>query len=1098
MQNLTIRGAGGGGSSSQPRAPYESPDTLHSEALIKILDLVSEGEIVGFSDQANPLSCVYLSGTPVANSDGSLNFTNVQIDSRVGTQTQDPPYGFDGVESENLVGVELTSAAPWSQALTNTQISAVRIRIDFESLQRMDNTTGDVYGYKIDYKIQLSTDGSAFEDVLVATVNGKASDTYERVHTIDLPKATTGWTVKVVRTTANSTSQYIQDTTRIASYAEIVYGKFRMPNTAWVSLVMGAKQFNNVPDRAYDMMGRIIQVPSNYDPDTRVYTGVWDGTFQLRYSTNPAWAFYDMVTHTGYGLGKRIPPENVDKWALYTIAQYCDEMVDDGFGGTEPRFQCNLYLQKRGQAARVLQDMATMFRGIMYAAAGAVVPVADMPSDPVYLYNQTNVVDGRFTYTGSSKKVRHTVALVSWNDLNDMGRAKVEYVEDKDGIARYGVQQLEITAVGCSSRGQAHRLGKYALATERFETDGVAFSVGLDGTVIMPGKIVKISDPLRAGRRTGGRVRSATISSVTVDQTPTVVAGDTITVILPTALPQEREVLSVVGNQINVTPNFSQVPLAQSVWLVESSDLQAQTFRILSVKENTDGSGYDIVGIQHVPDKFDFVDFNVQIEEPPITASLLLGPPSTVTLSDFERVTSNIPALVLAATWPKVAGAAHYEIQLKRNDNNWTPPVRVESNRYELEGAVPGVYVAKVSSVNTAGYTSAPRLSAATPIETANFTIVNDLQSSAGVLTINCALAEQFKLLLIENITSVLFTNVSSETTVIIEIHQTGDFTITWPASVTPVSGIPYEVSLGGTVLNPKIDTVGLHTDNKGVNWHLRVDKQDNPAAGGTGGSFKVVATPNPAYDYAAANPSVAIAASTTGGVGAVTYAWSRAPGGVGDWSGSTGNTGGPDFTCSSPTGANPTFSRTGTTDGYVAQNWRLIVTDSSTPAKEAQVIVEITLEDDGLLPGGSGGPTCVSCQALMPDGRIAKDIKVGTRLLGVNPETLETVLLLVSYSQSAMSQCVKLVFADGTELTCSTTAPIPTLDGLVNAIDMQGHDTVTLVSGTKAWTPCVQVVPVGLQEVQHITCENGVFFAGDIKGFYAAHHNLKWEPIDP
>lgn len=1099
MGRMPIRGAGGSSSSSQQRAPYDAPDTLHSIAMFKILDFLSEGEIVGFADDENPLSCVFLAGTPVANADGSLNFQNVQIESRVGTQTQDPPAGFDAVESENLVGVELTYENPWEQTLTNISLSAVRIRLAVPAFLQISQTTGDRTGYRVDYDIRIATDGGAFEIVYEGSLSGKASDTYERTHTIDLPPATTGWTIRVVRLTPNSDSEYIEDTTNIAAYTEIVYGKYRMPNSAWASLIADAKQFSNVPDRAYRIKGLIIKVPSNYDPDTRAYDGVWDGTFQLRYSTNPAWVYYDILTNTKHGLGKLVPESRVDKWALYKIAQYCDELVPDGFGGMEPRFETHLCLQVREHAPKVLSDFATMFRGIAYAAANTIVAVADMPDDPVYPYNQTNVIDGKFTYSGSRGKVRHTVALVSWNNMDNMCKAEVEYVEDKDGIARYGIQPIEIMAVGCRSRGQAHRLGKYTLTTERYETDAVVFNVGLDGTIPAPGKIIKIADPLRAGRRTGGRIKSATINSITVDSVPVIAPGDTVTVVLPTALPQERTVLSVVGNVITFTTNMSAIPLAHSVWLTESSELVAQLFRVLRVKENDDGLTYEISAIEHEPGKYDFVENNLKIEPRPITSNLLLGPPATVTVSDFERVNSNLPVLVMGVDWPKVEGATQYEVSWKRSDNNWTPPVRVPTNRYELEGAIPGMYTVRVSSVNSTGYTSTPRLSELTAVETANFTIVVDVQSVAGILTLDCSKAEQFRLSLIENITEVRFMNVSVETTLIIEVQQTGDFTIAWPPYVVPVSGQPYVVTTGGTPLNPKIDTVGLHTDNKGVTWQLRVDIDDNPAAGGTGGSLIVTISPNPAYGYASVNPVCAVDTTVTGGTLPLTYEWTRVPGGTGDWNGSTGNVGGTDaFACSDSAGPDPVFSRTGTADGYVAQNWQLKVTDSAPTPLVAQTILEIALEDDGLFVGGGGGWTCPWVEAFMADGRRAGDVRVGDWITGVNPDTMEIVRYRVSYSKTEMADCVTLVFDSGVHLTCSTSALIPTPGNILKrAAEMLGEETITSIYGVVCIDKVIEVRKAGQLPVQHITAENGSFLVGDIAGLLAAHHNMKNIPDD-
>lgn len=1097
---LGIRGAGGPQPDEQ-RDPVEAPDSLRSIAYAQLIDLVSEGECYGWADPDNPMRCYYLNETPVENPDGSRNFKNLIVDWRFGTQTQDYFRNFGTVENEIGIGVLLEYDTPWTRAITNLSLSAIRVRLAVQALTSTNVKNGDISGYNVNYKIELATDGGSFAQVLATAFNGKTTTKYERSHRINLPPAVdTGWVVRVTRTTVDATSATVQDITTVESFAELIDAKLRMPMSACVALTVDASQFNNVPSRAFHWKGRLIKVPTNYDPVTREYDGIWDGTFQVQYSNNPAWIFYDMVINDRYGLGHLVPASLIDKWALYAIAVYCDGEVDDGKGGVEPRFTCNVYLQSRIDALRRLQDLATVFRGIMYASSGAIVAVADMPQDPIYTYTTANVIDGRYVYAGSTRKVRHTVALVSWNDMNDFGRAKVEYVEDELGIARYGIQPTEVIAMGCTSQGQARRFGKYILTTERYETDTVTFAVGLDGTFVPPGSIIRICDPLRANRRIGGRVRAYTVvgagAEIVVDKADMIAAGNSIVCILPNGLPEVQEVASVAGNVVSIDTAFSANPLVQSIWAVEADDLSTQRYRVLGVSEMTLANneiGYSFECVQHVEGKYDFVENDIVIEEPPISSNTMIAPPDEVVLTDFERVNSNLPVMVMAVEWDAVEKAVKYELRLQRNNGAWQAPVLMDGTRYELEGAAPGIWRAKVSSVDSRGFVSVPRVSAATTIETPNFTIVTDIVvDEDGFLWLDGSVGEQFRVLLIED-AIVRFRNIPLETTFILEIQQTEDFTVEFPVSVVPVSGIPYVVTTGGTVDVPKIDTVGLHTDNAGTSWQLRVDLDDNPGSGGGGGTLAIVVTPNPAYDYAGADPSVAVAAAVTGGTAPVTIAWTRAPGGVGDWDGSTGNVGGDDFNCSTPAGLNPTFSRTGTLDGYVAQNWRALVTDAT--GLTAQAIVEITLEDDGFVFGGGGAPTCVWAGSFMPDGRRARDVKVGTRVLGVDPITLEKKVLLVSYSKGAMADSYLLRCANGAELACSDTAPIPTRGGeLVLAPDMLGKETITLI-GTREWSEVVSVVYVGKLPVQHITAENGCFFAGNIKGMYVAHHNIKWPP---
>lgn len=708
-----LRGAGGGGGGSA-RQPIESPDSLRSIAYARIVDLVGEGEIVGFADQTNPMSCVFLNETPVANSDGSLNFRNIQVDSRVGTQTQDPLPNFDGVENEIGIAVELRQDTPWTRSITNLNLDSIRVRLSTPAFSKTNTSNGDITGHYVAYRIELQTDGGTFATKLQGAFSGKTSSKYERTHRIELPTATTGWVVRVVRITANSDSSAIQDSTYIESYAEIIEAKLRMPMSALVSLIVDAEQFNNIPSRAYRLKGRIIRVPSNYDPDTREYTGVWDGTFQSRYSNNPAWVFYDMALNTRYGLGHLVPQSLVDKWTLYRIAQYCDALVDDGFGNQEPRFTCNLVLQSQGDALKVMQDLATVFRGVIYATGGSVTAVGDMPEDPVYTYTPANVVDGKFLYSGSDRKVRHTVALVSWSDLSDFGRAKVEYVEgDEDAIQRYGIQPTEIIAIGCTSRGQARRWGRYLLATERWETDSVVFSVGLDGTIVAPGKVVNIADPLRAGERRGGRIKSASTNLVEVDMmSVSAVPGDTLVVTLPNGTTERRTIESIAGTIVQVTTNFSAVPVPQSVWAVDSVDIPLDTYRILGVTEDRgERLGFVLYGIKHVNGKFAYADTGVVMDTspvPPVGIGGAVPAPTGLTVTHRDVADMNSVAKVVNVSWDAVFVANSYNVLWRQSNGQWVDLGTTGFTNIDIMGVLPGGFEVQVMAINAAGVRSVP------------------------------------------------------------------------------------------------------------------------------------------------------------------------------------------------------------------------------------------------------------------------------------------------------------------------------------------------------------------------------------------------------
>lgn len=928
-----IRGSGGG-SRGGSRTPVEAPDSLHSVARAKIIDVLTEGEVYGPTDDANPLSCIFYNETPVANDDGTLNFRDVQIDWRDGTQDQDYIKGFPAVESEIAVGVELTDTTPWTKALTNLDLSAVRVLVSVAGLREQDTGNADVKGYRIEYALDLAVDGGAYTALLTTAFDGKTNSTYQRSHRIDLPTATTGWTVRVRRITPNSAASNIADTTQITSYTEVIDGKFRYPNSAVVGHQVDSAQFPTVPRRAYDWKGRIVQIPSNYDPALRTYTGVWDGTFTSAWTDNPAWVFYDLVLNARYGLGHLVSAAQVDKWSLYEIAQYCDELVPDGSGGTEPRMTCNVYLQTRADAYRVLTDLASCFRGMAYWGAGQITAVQDAPSDPVYTYTPSNVIDGRFTYAGSGRRARHTVALVGWNDLGDFGRQKIEPVMDEEGIALYGTNETSIIAFGCTSRGQAIRMGRHILATERYENDTVQFAVGLDGTIARPGQVVYVSDPLRAGKRTGGRIASATTTTVTVDEipAPAPVAGDTLVVILPSGVAQTRVISSIAGNVITVSVAFSTTPVPQSIWAVESTALALQRFRVLNVAEG-DGLTHVITALKHEPDKYAYIDTEDPVE--PLDTyggTEVPAAPTGLTLTTFQRHGHGTAFNVIEADWASVPGATKYEIYWRKDNGGWSAPRRIGDSNDEWDSAFAGTYRAKVCAISPVGIAGPFTLSDPVTVTDAVLPEVV-LGIVAGVLTVDCRYSK-FRLPLTQNVTSVVFTNVAPQDTLLFRIEQAGGFTINWGPNVNAISGVPFTM----TTTAGSVAMVGLDTNDSGVTWDMAYSKPDETIESGE--SFVVTLSPSPASATSdtdgttASAPSVQVTATTANGVDPVTHSWTRAD-----------SDGGTDFTISSTTAAAPTFSiPSGTTAyPYTTQSWRDTTTDSL--AQQAQAVVQVSLE---------------------------------------------------------------------------------------------------------------------------------------------------------
>ncbi|MGX2089265.1 host specificity protein J [Xanthomonas axonopodis] len=711
-----LQGAKKGASSA--RTPVETPDSLQSIAFAKIIDLISEGEISGLKDG---LRSVYLDGTPLQGEDGGFNFQNVRFETRAGTQDQEHLAGFPSVENENSVNVQLRSDQPVVRSFTNSDLSAIRVRIAVQALQKTNTTNGDIEGHSVSYAIDVATDGGAFNTVISNAFTGKTTTLYERSHRVDLPEGSQ-WQIRVRRLTPNANSATIADTTLVQSMTEVIDAKLRYPNCALAALEVDASQFQAIPSRAYRVLGRIVSVPSNYDPQARTYAGIWDGTMKPAWTNNPAWVFYDLVTNDRFGLGHRIPAAWVDRWRLYQIAQYCDQMVSDGQGGQEPRFTCNVYLQTRQDAYKMLQDMAAVFRGITYYAAGQVLASADMPQDPVYTFNQTNVINGRFTYSGSARKVRHTVALVSWNDPDDFGRAKVETVEYRPGIARYGIQQVEVAAMGCTSRAQAQRIGLHILYTENLETETVTFGVGLEGVVPQPGDIVEVADPMRAGRRNGGRIKGASLQSVDLDLVPPgLSAGDTIRVLGSNGRSQSRTISGIAGNTVSVAVPWSTVPVATSVWAVSTAELALQTFRVLAVTEGDGAENaitYQITGLEHVPQKFAAIDDGARIELPPISIipPSVQPPPTNVRLSSNSFVEQGIAQHVLTIAWDPADKAIAYDVEWRRDDMAWVKAGRATTTNLDVRGIYAGQYLARVRAVNALNAVSMPALSALTEI----------------------------------------------------------------------------------------------------------------------------------------------------------------------------------------------------------------------------------------------------------------------------------------------------------------------------------------------------------------------------------------------
>lgn len=715
-----VFGSGGGGKSGgSARTPVESPDSLHNISYATILDVISNGEVFGPAHPDDPLKDIYLDGTPIQNDDGSLNFERVETDYRVGTIDQEHIAGFPASSSITQVDVEVKQSTPWTQQIFGSELSALRVSIFTPTLLKTfdsGDNAGDRVGTKVDYEIDLATDGGSFVTVVSSSFDGKTVNGYTRTHRIELPDAN-NWTVRVRRLTPDSSSTTLQNSIYVSNYAEVIDGKFRHPMTAMVGLKIDAEQFQSIPTRAYHWKGRIIRVPSNYDPETREYLGVWDGTFKSAYSNNPAWVFYDILTNNLYGLGEYVKAPSVDRYALYQIGAYCDQMVDDGSGGLEPRFVANCYIQSANDALRVLNDLSSIFRGMAYWANNQVVPVADMPSDPVFQYTNSNVIDGKFEYSGTDLRTRKTVALVSWNDPSNFYKSKVEVVEDDDGIARYGIRKTEVVAFGCTSRGQAQRVGLYLLYTSRMETGGVSFSVGLDGEIPQPGSIIKIADQNRAGRQIGGRISRSGDDYIVTDRDHPAKVGDKLNVNTVSGSIDSKTITAIDGRKITVSPNFDSKPSTQLVWSIDADDLVTLQARVISVSDS-DGITYDVSAVIHDPRKFEAIDTGVRLDPlhvsvvPPRTQTA----PTNIKIEQFNSFKQGVTRQGAEISWDAPEYAVQYDVQWKRDNGDWVSVPRTGTRTVTLPDIYSGEYLVRVKAINSLnvpslwGYSDATQL----------------------------------------------------------------------------------------------------------------------------------------------------------------------------------------------------------------------------------------------------------------------------------------------------------------------------------------------------------------------------------------------------
>lgn len=722
---MTIIGAGGGGmgkgGGGSSRTPTTAKDSLDSRQYANVIDLISEGEIEGLADG---FKSIFLNNTALQNPDGSYNFQDVQIYTRNGTQNQSYIPLNGGVEDEKPVGITVVKAVPQVRTITDVDVDAVRVTIAIPSLQKINSTNGDTLGTNVRLQIAVQYQGGGYTTVIDDTISGRTADEYRKDYMITLtrPNPANIVDIKVTRITDDSTDSLLTNAFQWSSYTEIVWAKLTYPNSALIGLRVDAEQFSSIPARSYLVKGIKVQIPSGVtvDPATGriIYPAnfVWNGTFSAATWTScPAWILWDLLTSSRYGFGNHIAASQLDKWAFFAASKYSNALVDDGFGGQEARFSCNTSIQTAEEAYKLVNDLLSVMRCQAYWSTGSLTIAQDAPSDPVYLFNQANVTPEGFSYSGSSLKIRPNVAVVSYLDLNLRDTA-YEVVEDTDSIAKYGVVKSEISAFACTSRGQANRIGKWLLFSERYEKEVCTFASSLEaGQQVRPGQIILISDPVRAGSRRAGRIAAATTTAITVDDSAetdlSIEGGSLLSVILPDGSVNQREISTVVGNVITLQAALDAVPNVNSVWILESPSLQASTWRVISINEQ-DGINYGITAISHNESKYGYIEDGTQLEFRDTTnLNEIPAQPSELAVISTPQIGGGTSpevqyelngriAVKITFGWYAPQGIKKFRVKYRHEDDNFTT-VTVQGTTFDILDAKTGSYQIQVSSVSS-------------------------------------------------------------------------------------------------------------------------------------------------------------------------------------------------------------------------------------------------------------------------------------------------------------------------------------------------------------------------------------------------------------
>lgn len=710
----TIAGSGG---SSKSQGGSESRDTLKSTSLLSLVDLLGEGQIGGLVD--NSPKSVFLDGTQLMSKNGTYNFKNVTWGFVSGTQTQDTlGAGFDTIESVVSVNKKVTNSSPFLFTIEDPNAEVGRLVMAVNALIHTDSQ-GNTNGSSVAFNVALSINGGAYVNVGDDTIEGKTRSHYQRSYSFNLPKTDASgkkantWTFRVTRITDDSTDTSTSNDLYVDSWASAIETRLTYPNSALFGLSVSAEQFSSIPQRAYLVDGLLIKVPSNRNDDG-TYTGVWDGTFKLASSDNPAWILYDIILSERYGLGQYFPAEYANPARLYEIGRYCDELVDDGFGGKERRFSINTVISSLADAYQIINDISSVFNGMAYWTGNLIGYMADMPGEVSMIYNSSNVINGEFNYQGVSRKERHSVALIRYNDPEREYEMQTEYIEDADLIARFGVRKAEVTAFGCTTRGQAHRVGRWLLYTEKYQKATISFNVGLDSAFVMPGDIIQIFDPARSGKRNGGRLNAISATSATLDSIVVVDANSTISIRLEDGSLVTRLIktsTTVDGKTVVLWDEaLTKMPVNKAVWSIISPDLKPQTARVIGVSQGENHGEFGITALEHNPSKFDYIESDIKLETPKITQinTTSIEPPKSVKITGEVSIDKQgITRYTMNISWEQVATAVGYTVKYRKANGNWIQMPMQTGLSVDIDNIYQGDYEAAVQAISPTNAKSA-------------------------------------------------------------------------------------------------------------------------------------------------------------------------------------------------------------------------------------------------------------------------------------------------------------------------------------------------------------------------------------------------------